>query len=152
MLRQIAAMEELEANFRNGRRNSDGQVMTTPTGIEGVEAGPVDPWSQLRHVLRKPQPGEIQTQGILEKVDCDAKGMTFVIRLADRVIKLRAAKFQDVDLTSFSQDAGREITCGARKPESSVVVNYTDSADAHAKSDGRAISLEFVPPDFKLKP
>ena len=151
MLRQIAAMEEHEANFRSSRRNSNSPVMTT-AGREDVEAGPVDPWSHLRDALRKPQTGEMQTQGNLERVDCDAKGMTFVIKLADRVIKLRAAKFQDVDMTSFSSDAGREITCGARKPESNVVVNYTDSADARAKSDGRAISLEFVPQDFKLKP
>lgn len=152
MLRQIAAMEEHEANFRNSRRTSNGQVVTTTADLESAELGPVDPWSHLREALRKPQTGEMQTQGTLERVDCDAKGMTFVIKLADRVIKLRAAKFQDVDMTSFSSDAGREITCGARQPESNVVVNYTESADARAKSDGRAISLEFVPPDFKLKP
>ena len=152
MLRQIAVMEEHEENFRIGRRNSNGQTMTTTAGLEVVEVGPVDPWSYLRDVLRKPQTGEIQMQGILERVDCDAKGMTFVIRLSDRVIKLRAAKFHDVAMTSFSPDAGREITCGARKPESKVVVNYTASADTRAKVEGRAISLEFVPPDFKLKP
>ncbi|HKO43207.1 MAG TPA: hypothetical protein VJU84_07955 [Pyrinomonadaceae bacterium] len=152
LLRHIAALEEHEANFRNSRRNSNGQVTRTSEGLEVVEFGPVDPWDYLRNALRKPQTGEMQTQGILERVDCDAKGMTFVIKLGDRVIKLRAAKFQDVDMRSFSTDAGREITCGARKPENNVVVNYTSSSDARAKVDGRAISLEFVPQDFKLKP
>ena len=152
MLSHIAAMEEHEANFRNSRSTSNGQDMTNMADREGVEVGPVDQWSYLRDALRKPQAGEMQAQGILERVDCDARGITFVIKLADRVIKLRAAKFQDVDMTSFSPDAGREITCGARRPESSVVVNYTASADARAKVDGRAISLEFVPQDFKLRP
>lgn len=152
MLRQVAAVEEHEANFRNSRRSSNGPAMTTTADLEGVDVGPVDPWSHLRDALRKPQTGEMRNQGILERVDCDAKGMTFVIKLADRVIKLRAAKFEDVDMTSFSTDAGREITCGARKPESNVVVNYIESGDVRAKSDGRAVSLEFVPPDFKLKP
>src|SRR5687767_1090744 len=152
MLRQIAAMEEHEENFRKSRLNSNGAAVATTTGLEVLEVGPVDTWSYLRDVLRKPQTGEIQTQGILDRVDCDAKGMMFVIKLSDRVIKLRAAKFQDVAMTSFSPDAGREITCGARKPESNVVVNYTAWADARAKVDGRAISLEFVPQDFKLKP
>jgi hypothetical protein len=55
-------------------------------------------------------------------------------------------------MTSYSPDAGREITCGARKPESNVIVNYAASADARAKVDGRAISLEFVPQDFTLRP
>ena len=153
MLRQIAVLEEHEVNFRNSRGNStNGRSTTTTADLQNMEVGPVDPWSYLRDALRKPETGEMQTQGILERVDCDAKGMTFVIKLSDHVIKLRAAKFQDVDMTSFSQDAGREITCGARKPESNVVVNYTASADARAKVDGQAISLEFVPPDFKLKP
>jgi tetratricopeptide (TPR) repeat protein len=152
MLRQIAAMEEHEAKFRDSRRNSNGQAMTAKADLEGVGVGPVDPSAYLRDALRKPQTGETQTQGILQRIDCDAKGMTFVIKLADSVIKIRAAKFQDVDMTSFSPDAGREITCGARKPESNVVVNYTPSPDARAKVDGRAISLEFVPQDFRLKP
>jgi hypothetical protein len=78
--------------------------------------------------------------------------MTFVIRLADRVIRLRAGSFQEVDMTSFTPDAGKEITCGARKPESNVVVNYTVSTDARSKSTGVAKSLEFVPQDFKLNP
>jgi hypothetical protein len=55
-------------------------------------------------------------------------------------------------MTSFSPDAGREITCGARKPESNVVVNYTASTDERSKAAGVAKSLEFVPADFKLKP
>ena len=153
MLRQIAVLEEHEANFRNSRGNStNGHATTTTADLQRMEVGPVDPWSYLRDALRKPQTGEMQAQGILERVDCDAKGLTFVIKLSDRVIKLRAAKFQDVDLTSFSQDAGREITCGARNPESSVVVNYTAQGDARAKVDGQAISLEFVPQEFKLKP
>lgn len=153
ILRQIAALEEHEANFRDSRRSStNGNATTTTADLQGMEVGPVDPWAYLRDALRKPQTGELQMQGILERVDCDAKGLTFVIKLADRVIRLRAAKFQDVDMTSFSQDAGREITCGARNPENSVVVNYTASADARAKVDGQAISLEFVPQEFKLKP
>ena len=153
LLRQIAAMEEHEENFGKFRqRNSGGPTMVATGGSEAEELGPVDPSSYLRDALRKPATGETQTQGTLERVDCDGKGMTFVVRLADRVIKLHAARFADVVMTSFTADAGREITCGARKPESNVVVIYTALPDTRSKVDGQAKSLEFVPQDFKLKP
>jgi hypothetical protein len=89
---------------------------------------------------------------MLARIDCDQKGMTFVIKLVDRLIKLRASSFQAVEMTSFSADAGSQITCGPRKPENNVIVGYIPSPDARAKVDGVAKSLEFVPQDFKLKP
>ena len=53
---------------------------------------------------------------------------------------------------SFSEDAGNEITCGLRKTQNNVVVAYVPLTDPRAKVDGVLKSLEFVPPDFKLKP
>ena len=67
------------------------------------------------------------------------------------MLKLRAANFDSVDLTSFSPDAGGEISCGQRKSESSVVVCYVASTDARTKVDGTLRSIEFVPKDFQLK-
>ena len=152
LLKQIATLEELEADIRNTRRNSIGDD-TPPTQVsERTELGPVDLSAYLRAALRKPAIGDTQTQGVLQRVDCDAKGMTFVIKLPERVIKLRASTFKDVRLRSFSEDSGREITCGVRKPATNVVVNYTASADARSQVDGLARSLEFVPPDFNLRP
>ncbi|HKO61447.1 MAG TPA: tetratricopeptide repeat protein [Pyrinomonadaceae bacterium] len=149
LLRQIEAMENVPALRNGGRFDSADRTVVV---VDEAEAGSVDPSSYLRAALRKPHDGEVQAQGILEKVDCDARGMTFVIRVADSVIRLRAGSFEDVDMTSFTPDAGREITCGPRKPESNVVVNYTTSSDARSKATGVAKSLEFVPQDFKLKP
>jgi tetratricopeptide (TPR) repeat protein len=154
LLRQIASMEEHEASFRNARQRNSGDrpVMVTTETSEYTEVGPIDPSSHLRDALRKPQAGETQAQGTLVRIDCDAEGVTLVIKLADRLMKLRASSFLAVDMTSFSADAGSEITCGPRKPKNNVVVSYTASPDARAKVDGVAKSLEFVPPDFKLKP
>ena len=152
LLRQIAEMEEYETNFRRVGQRDSSPGMTPGEVAEETELVPHDPSSHLRAALRTPQSGHTRTQGILERVDCDPRGMTFVIRLADGALKLRASRFQDVKMTSFSPDAGREITCGARRPASNVVVNYTAAPDEHSKVDGLAVSLEFVPPDFKLKP
>jgi tetratricopeptide (TPR) repeat protein len=121
--------------------------------IEQTTDAPVkiDPSSYLREALRKPDAGETQIQGILERIDCDPKGVVFNVRIEGRLLKLRAASFDSVDLTSFSPDAGGEISCGQRKSESSVVVCYVASTDARTKVDGTLRSIEFVPKDFQLK-
>ena len=75
----------------------------------------------------------------------------FNVRMDGRVLKLRAADFDSVDLTSFSPDAGGEISCGQRKAESSVVVCFVANTDTRAKVDGTLHSIEFVPKDFQLK-
>jgi hypothetical protein len=55
-------------------------------------------------------------------------------------------------MVSFSDDAGRQITCGLRKPQNNVVIAYLPATDSRLKIDGVLKSVEFVPPDFKLKP
>jgi len=85
------------------------------------------------------------------RIDCDAKGITFTVRINDRLLKLKTDSFSHVHLMSFSEDAGREVTCGPRKPEDNVVVCYLPLTDPRARIDGTAKSFEFVPKDFKLK-
>ncbi len=154
LLTQLAAIEEQEATFRNGRQraSSDRPVLMTTEGNEETEVKPVDPSSYLRNALRPPEAGETRDQGKLVRIDCDQKGMTFVVKLADRQLKLRTSSFQSVNMTSFSPDSGGEIGCGPRKSENNVVVSYVAATDARLKVDGVATSLEFVPSDFKLKP
>jgi len=154
LLSQITSIEEQEASFRNApqRTSSDRPVLMTTEREEETEVKPVDPSSYLRDALRTPQAGETQAQGKLVRIDCDQKGITFVVKLADRQIKLRTSSFQSVDMTSFSADSGGQISCGPRKLENNVVVSYVATTDSRLKVDGVAKSLEFVPPDFKLKP
>jgi predicted Zn-dependent protease len=125
-----------------------------PTGREG-QADVVerfDPSTALRESLRKPAAGETRAQGTLARIDCDARGITFLVRINERVLKLKTDSFRQVDLMSFSADAGGEVTCGTRKPENNVIVAYVPSTDTRPKVDGVIKSVEFVPPDFKLKP
>jgi len=161
LLAQVATIEEQEAKFRafkeerakdphNPTRRNSGDVSGPPEAAENNEK--IDPSSYLRESLRQPAAGERQTQGALVRIDCDAKGITFVMKIGDRLLKLKTDSFEHVDITSFSADAGNEITCGPRKPENPVVVCYLPSTDTHAKIDGIVKSIEFVPKDFKLKP
>lgn len=113
---------------------------------------PFDPAAALRDSLRRPITGESQTQGTLTRIDCDAKGITFVVKVSNRLLKLNTDTFRNTNIRSFSEDAGKEITCGIRKTQNNVVVAYVPKTDPRAKTDGVLKSVEFVPPDFKLEP
>lgn len=159
LLAQIASLEEQKARFSALKDEEVADARNQPTLREAVGAGRqpetipnTDPSSYLREALRKPAAGETQAQGTLVRIDCVAKGVTFVVKIGDRLLKLKTATFEEVNIASFSSDSGTEITCGLRKPENAVVVNYALSNDPRVKVDGVVKSIEFVPPDFKLKP
>jgi FimV-like protein len=155
MLAQLVTMEEDQARYRSSAGNSDNrppvQYSVNPDAQPQV-IGSVDPSSYLREALRKPEAGETQAQGLLVRIDCDAKGITFIVQVGERTLKLTTASFEDVDLTSFTPDGGSEIKCGPRKPENNVILDYVPASAAGAKTNGAVKSIEFVPKDFKLKP
>ena len=112
-----------------------------------------DPSSYLREVLRPPAAGETQLQATLLRLECDAKGViTFVVQTENGLLRLRAASFDDVEITTYDTSVKGEITCGERKPANAVIVNYVPNTDKKIKADGTIKSVEFVPSDFKLKP
>ncbi len=159
LLAQLVSLEEQLENVRKEKARWASDSRNTPEFRDSHDASgqpviirEVDPASILRESLRKPAAGETQTQGTLVRIDCDAKGITFTVKINGSLLRLRTASFSNVDLMSFSEDAGREVTCGPRKPEDNVVVCYLPVTDARAKTDGTAKSFEFVPKDFKLKP
>lgn len=110
-----------------------------------------DPSTYLREVLRPPVAGETQLQGTLTGIECDAKGLVFVVQTEAGVLKLRTASFDDIELTTYDPSVKGEITCGPRKPENMVIVCYIPNADKKVKADGVLKSIEFVPANFKLK-
>jgi FimV-like protein len=147
-LARIDKLKEEEASYSRTGRQDDSSGPTAQTSIER----PFDPAAALRESLRRPVTGETQTQGKLTRIDCDAKGITFVVKVGDRMLKLNTDTFLHANIMSFSEDAGNEITCGIRKTQNNVVVAYVPLTGPRAKGDGALKSLEFVPPDFKLKP
>jgi tetratricopeptide (TPR) repeat protein len=125
---------------------------TTSTVTAQVPPVPTDPSAYLREVLRAPAADEAQLQGTLLRLECDAKGIVFVVQTATGLLRLRTANFDDVEITTYDTSVKGEITCGERKPANLVIVCYVPNADKRVKADGTLKSIEFVPPDFKLKP
>ncbi len=104
----------------------------------------------LSPALRKPLDGETRVEGILKTIECNARGITFLIQVGDRLLKLHTDNFERMMITAYTGDVSGEITCGPRKPENLVVMTYVAARDK-GKVDGEASALEFVPKDFVLK-
>lgn len=144
LLASISTFQEHVSRYRAG--NNSPMIVESGALVPEVK----DPAHYLREALRKPAEGETQVEGTLVRLECDAKGITFVVKVGERLLKLHAESFEQLDITTFSSDVAGEITCGPRKPENTVVVCYVPASDAR-KVDGTIKSLEFVPGDFKLK-
>jgi tetratricopeptide (TPR) repeat protein len=134
-------------------RKRDGMNPATGAGASDEEMSVVqdDPLSALHQVLRKPLEGEVRVQGLLTSIDCNSRGLVFIIKVGERLLKLQSAGFDSLHLVAYTPEAQGELTCGARKPENAVVVTYRPSKDAKAKVDGAMTAMEFVPAGFVLK-
>lgn len=149
--KQLAEFEEAKKKLPEMRKSSSSE-----SGPPDVVVGPVtvetsDPSSYLREVLRKPGAGETQMMATLVKIECEARGIVFVVQTSSGLLRLRTDSFENVEITTYSSDIKGEITCGPRKPENVVVICYLPNADKRVKADGLLKSIEFVPADFKLK-
>ncbi|MCA1632953.1 MAG: hypothetical protein LC802_04325 [Acidobacteria bacterium] len=112
--------------------------------------------ASIREALRKPSEGETRVRGLFTRVDCNAKGVVFIVKAGKRQLRLRRPGFDGLHIIAFTPDAaGTELTCGPRQPEGHVVATYRPAAAAAAaprvKTDGELTALEFVPADFQLE-
>jgi FimV-like protein len=159
LLKQISSYDAAMAQFEEAKkrgavRGGESEAIVVGNGVgagDGAPPEPADPSSYLREVLRAPKDGETQLQATLVKIECDAKGIVFVVRTGTRLLRLSTKTFDDIEMTTYDPKSGGEITCGPRKPEGVVVVCYVPNTDKRVKADGVLKSVEFVPADFKLK-
>jgi tetratricopeptide (TPR) repeat protein len=151
LLKQISTHEEGMARLEEARKQGavPPVIVNSHTDSEPTSR-PQDPSSYLREVLRKPEAGETQLQAKLVKIECDVKGIVFVVQTATGLLRLRTAKFEDIAITTYDPKVNGDITCGPWKGPATVVVCYVLGADKRAKVDGVLKSVEFVPAEFKL--
>lgn len=155
LLSQISSFEKAKEEDAEDEKTAAAPAVTSDqliTETTNKIPPPPDPSSYLRDVLRKPAQGETQLQGTLLKLECEAKGIVFVVQNGTALLRLRAASFDGIELTTYDTSVKGEITCGERKPANAVIVAFVANADKRLKIDGILKSIEFVPADFKLKP
>lgn len=168
LLQSINNFQEQQSRYNSNESSKEREESPAPSSPpplkrrETVNAGDgaqsqnrvstYDASAALQEVLRPIQAGEKRVQGILLRIDCDAKGIVFRIRVGESLLNLHASDFESVDISTYTPDVSGNINCGPRKPENTVVVTYRPTAaGTRARFDGDAIALEFVPRDFQLK-
>ena len=154
LLSQISSFEKAKEEAVEDEKQSapDAAGADKPVTETKNTEPPRDPSSYLREALRPPAPGETQLQGTLVRIDCDPKGLVFVVQTGATSLRLHTDSFFDLELTTYDPKVKGEVTCGERKPASAVVIDYVANADTKLKLDGVLKSIEFVPAEFKLKP
>ncbi len=152
LLRSVKSYQETLARFEKERvsagrppfRDANEQVAGQGSTSE------VNPYTYLEEALRKPQAGEIRVQGILTRLECSAQGIVFVIKGESGVLRFSSKDFEGIRITTYASDVRGELTCGTRKGENFVVATFKPAKDGREKTDGKLVSIEFVPKDFRL--
>jgi tetratricopeptide (TPR) repeat protein len=104
-------------------------------------------------LIKKRTNGE-QVRGMLTRIECTGgESAIFHVKAGERFYKLRAEAMGKLDLVAYTQDAGNEITCGLRKPESLVIATFRPvaAATARAKFDGDLVALDFITADMEVE-
>jgi tetratricopeptide (TPR) repeat protein len=157
LLNEVVRYQEQREQFRSQKL---GQATGSPgpfsASIEIAQSSEPpneqDSSLYLREVLRQPRAGEIQVQGILVRVDCEAKGLMFMVQTANGLLRVRTDSFEQIRITTYSSDVRGDLGCGLRRPANFVVICYVAAPDQRSKVDGVLKSIEFVPKEFQLKP
>ncbi|MDT5294418.1 MAG: hypothetical protein QOJ76_1298, partial [Acidobacteriota bacterium] len=116
--------------------DAGSNASTRPPGKTDDEMAADAIASALNDALRKPLDGETRVRGVLTRIECAPKGLVFVVKAGDRLLRLSSAGFGNLHIIAYTPDAGSELSCGPRKRDSPAVVTYRAAADARAKTDG----------------
>jgi hypothetical protein len=127
------------------------EPLTRPAGKTDDELAAEAFNATLNEALRKPLAGETRVRGVLTRIECVPEGLVFFVKAGASQLRLSSGGFTEIHIIAFTPDAGKEMSCGARKRESPAVFTYRARADAAAKTDGSLVALEFVPASFQLK-
>ena len=131
--------------YESEQSSSDTGGITNGGGIGEERDG------AIRSALRHPQTGEKREIGLIEKVECGARGMFFIVKSSTQTYKLAATSPQSLQMRGFTPEVTQiQFGCNLKQVDIPVVFTYKVAADAKNKSDGELVSLEFVPKNFVL--
>ncbi len=117
LLNQLSAVEQQRAQqkaFDEEAKRAATSERGSPAvfntdSVQTSPAAPDDPSQYLREVLRKPDAGETQLQGKLVKIECEPKGLVFVVQTATGLLRLRTTSFDEIVLTTYDPKIQGEI-------------------------------------------
>jgi hypothetical protein len=87
-------------------------------------------------------PGEERVEGVLERIECDAKTVAFYVKTPNGEARFTATALDQVDFITYRDDLTGAIGCGALKQALPVYVTRAFSAD---RKSSWVVAVEFLP-------
>jgi hypothetical protein len=96
-------------------------------------------------VFRVLADGERRDTGVFEAVECGPKGLVFVVRTAQSLLRTRAARFEDVEFLAYRALATQSISCGSQVPAMEVYLTWRPPSGSSDATEGTTVAIEILP-------
>jgi len=119
--------------------------------VERRQGGQADPGESRpaavgdsRRISRPPRIEGDKARGELVIIECDpnSNAITLVIKAADRLLRFRTGKPEEMEFITYSNDVGENINCGPISPGKPVIITYRKSETPGI--DGEPLVIEFL--------
>jgi len=127
---------------RNNPENMTDEELTKEAETEKMRA--------INRALRKPEASEKRVVGNLQKIDC-RKGIVFSVATDDESFTLESKDFDGLILNAFVPMSGNSLVgCESDVSAIRAVIAYKERTNPNGTPRGDLVSIEFVPPDFRI--
>jgi hypothetical protein len=131
-----------------GQLETAAQEESAAAEAQKKAESPVDdapqPPAEARPLFRDLRPGEERIEGLLERIECSAKGSAvFHVQTADGPAQTAATRMADVEFITYRDDLTGKIGCGPMKPPMSVYLTWR--ADSAKPAIKLVVAVEFLP-------
>ena len=133
VIEQVARLER-EADRLSWQR-LEGQKDSRPEPAAGQ--------GRMVPLYRKVEPGERRVEGLLERINCTAKGIALDVSVEDTIERFAAPSLIGVAFISHREDLRGGIACGPRTPPDRVYVTWRQ--DDSPGGVRRVVAVEFLP-------
>ena len=99
-------------------------------------------------VLRPVQAGDTRVLGVFTSVECGAGGVVLRIESENRVLRLSARSFDQVEFISYRRHGPNGVSCGDQRPLFPVLATFRAGDSTRGGVDGQAVAIEVVEDDF----
>jgi tetratricopeptide (TPR) repeat protein len=152
LLQTISAIEEREAQaLAESESTGAAAGAVAPSereqrapGADAASTPSAGSQPAFQQVFLPQREGEEQARGQLLSIDCDAQGITIMVKAGNRTLKLQNNELRHIRFVSFSSEMRGRIGCGPRNPATPVIVSYRAAKDVKSKTDGEVTAIAFV--------
>lgn len=81
-----------------------------------------------------------------QEIACAKDGIVFVVKATDRLMRVGAPRFDQVEFIAYRDDLRGSVSCGARTPPDAVYVTWRENGPP--KTEGLVVAIEFLARDF----